>query len=526
MDMSLFRESISQHSSRLKHEYDDNEFNAVLAKAAYYGEATIKHIDTAITTFKEKASSGVTYEVYREGLADIGKAIWTAIIKVAQAIVRIAVNVKMFFLGGEKGLIKRIEKVRDAINKNEQFTGNISVPILKGTKGLSGFHELMTIVMDLVSGNAYLDAKLGGNGELSWDYKKSASDKHDRMEMFKDIDSSIGNPKYLNTVTADMNVRGIPQDASLLDVISMPTRLVTILAGDNSAISKTMGNAPDLDVMAKNVKYIKSGISKNGINPQLIASVGGKHDLKSIVEFKRLKGITKTSASKALDAIIDIAHKAFEGNVKGNVKKGKASTYNFEGYMRRIIKGGNASIKQTSKVAKSKGTSPELVTKIQHISRECHTVMNVLLNDYMEIVKDSKLLMHQVVQSLEKTDFKPIGSTNYNTDGESKTNGNPIIAVDYFKASIKKGDAFAVRSIIADMIARVKGDEKILNDAIDYAIQEGISVWEPYDGRVASTKWENIKQEYNFEKGRLVGNFCEERFDHVLELYKTSHHVY
>ena len=94
MDMSLFRESISQYSSRLKHEYADNEFNAVLAKAAYYGEATIKHIDKAIITFKEKASSGVTYEVYREGLADIGKAKWTAIIKVAQAIVRIAVNVK------------------------------------------------------------------------------------------------------------------------------------------------------------------------------------------------------------------------------------------------------------------------------------------------------------------------------------------------------------------------------------------------------------------------------------------------
>ena len=75
------------------------------------------------------------------------------------------------------------------------------------------------------------------------------------------------------------------------------------------------------------------------------------------------------------------------------------------------------------------------------------------------------------------------------------------------------------------MIARVKGDEKILNDAIDYAIQEGISVWEPYDGRVASTKWDTIKQECNFEKGRLVCNFCEERFDRVLELYRQSRYV-
>ncbi len=109
----------------------------------------------------------------------------------------------------------------------------------------------------------------------------------------------------------------------------------------------------------------------------------------------------------------------------------------------------------------------------------------------------------------------------------SKDSGsdNPIVSIRFFRDCVAKKDAFGIRSIIADMIPKVKGDEKVLNEAIYYAIHEGISVWEPYDGRVASTKWENIKEEYNFEKGRLVQNFCEERFDRVLELYKTRHHV-
>ena len=524
MDLSLFKESISQHSANLKAKADDLEFNAVMVKASYYGEASIRHIDKAISVFKEKASLGVTPTLYREGLADIGKAIWTAIIKIAQAIVRVAVNVKMFLIGGEKGLIKRLEKVRAKLDAKdtESFTGAITVPILKGNKGLSGFHRLMMVTMDLVSGNAFLDASVGVNGELTWDYTKDDIHKARRMYMLKDIEGVIGNPKHLNLDTTDVTVREIPQDASLMDVISMPTRLVTVLhqGGDASASSwsQILGNDPDLDKMAKTIKYMKSGISKKGIAPQLINNiVNGAHNLKGLVEFKKLDGITKTSASKSIDAVIDVMHKTFETTKKGDAKKKTATEYNFENYMRRVIKGGTACIKNMSKVAKSKGTSAELITRVQHISKECHTIMNVLLNDYMEVVKDAKLLMHQVVQSLEKGfNFKNGGRSSGSKDSGS---GNPIVSVQHFRDSVAKKDAFAVRSIMADMVRRQKGNKGVLEEAIKYAEDHGVSVWEDHNGREATTKWNSLEEEYNFEKETMVGNFSKIRFDRVLKLY-------
>ena len=72
---------------------------------------------------------------------------------------------------------------------------------------------------------------------------------------------------------------------------------------------------------------------------------------------------------------------------------------------------------------------------------------------------------------------------------------------------------------MADMIGRLKGNRGVFEDAIKYAEAHGVNVWEDHNGREATTEWDSLEEEYNFEKMTMVGNFSKIRFDRVLKLY-------
>ena len=84
---------------------------------------------------------------------------------------------------------------------------------------------------------------------------------------------------------------------------------------------------------------------------------------------------------------------------------------------------------------------------------------------------------------------------------------------------MEKKDKFAVKSVLADTIARTKGDKNELDDAIAYAASKGAFEWDAHDKKEATTKWNDKQEEYNFEKERLVQNFSKERYARVLKLY-------
>ena len=93
------------------------------------------------------------------------------------------------------------------------------------------------------------------------------------------------------------------------------------------------------------------------------------------------------------------------------------------------------------------------------------------------------------------------------------------MSIQFFRDCVAKKDAFGVRSIMADMIGRLKGNRGVFEDAIKYAEAHGVNVWEDHNGRETTTKWDSLEEEYNFEKGSMVGNFSKIRFDRVLKLY-------
>ncbi len=93
-----------------------------------------------------------------------------------------------------------------------------------------------------------------------------------------------------------------------------------------------------------------------------------------------------------------------------------------------------------------------------------------------------------------------------------------IVEIEYFRDSVKSLDFFAVKSVLADMIKRTKGNRADLEEAIRYAKDRGAFDWEAHDNHEATTNWNNINDKYNFEKERLVQNFSKVRYERVLKI--------
>ena len=90
MDMSIFRETVRQHSSRLKDEDGiESKLNSTINEASYYNSIALEKVDEKLTMFKEKINRNpnISDRLFKEGLADIGKTIWNAILKVLQQMV-------------------------------------------------------------------------------------------------------------------------------------------------------------------------------------------------------------------------------------------------------------------------------------------------------------------------------------------------------------------------------------------------------------------------------------------------------
>ena len=400
MDMSLFKETLKRHSIRLKEDAIEAEFNDAIIKATYYSETAMAKVDNVIKTFKEKASNGCTAVLYAEGIKDIGRAIWTAIINFGKAIVRIAINIKMMFIGGEKGLIKRLAVIKDKV-KDINGAIDAKLPVLKGKKGLAGFDDLVSILIDLASGDAYLSAKLTSNGELVWNPNETFVSKSERAYALGQILSmSAFGKEYM-----DAFARRIKQDGSLVDVFAAPARVYDSMFTEDGKTAKTivgatMGNDADIDAIEKYTNAVRSGVAKKGINAQLMKSIGSTDGkLKSAVSYETMQGLDKRTVVTTIDNIAKSIQTVFRASTKGDVRKGIGTTLNFEDCMRVVIKDTTKVMKSLNKTGKIID-NVEAATRVQNISKASATVMNVVLRDYTNMAGDIKLILHSVIKQM------------------------------------------------------------------------------------------------------------------------------
>lgn len=411
MDLGLFKETVSQHTKRLREEGMEDEYVRAMTEAHFYSENSLKQIDTTISLFKEKASKGCTEVLFNEGLKDIGSAIWKALVNIGRAIVRIAINIRMMFIGGEKSLVKRLLVVKDKIKamKDNEVT-SITIPVKKGGKGFADFDNLMDILLDLTSGNAFLKANISSSGVLEWDVDSSHKARLDRLEKFKSLQGMYGIGKHFGAGAMGLFAREIQQDGSLLDVFAAPARLYTIALGSKTSMADALlGNKADLDTVEKFVNGVKSNVVSSGVTDQLMKRLGvrgtdGK--LHNLIHYTTVKNVNKRDIVSVIDVVIQSINSAFAKSVKG--KGMDADIFNFEDYMKMLV----SSVKSVSKQVgrRADKADADVMTRVHAISKASTTVMNVVLRDYMNMAASTKLILSKIVKGLEKTtsDIKPI----------------------------------------------------------------------------------------------------------------------
>lgn len=89
----------------------------------------------------------------------------------------------------------------------------------------------------------------------------------------------------------------------------------------------------------------------------------------------------------------------------------------------------------------------------------------------------------------------------------------------YFINLIQKNDdIFAIKSALEGFIIHYRGNKKLCDAVIKYAMENSSFKWEEDDKRSSYRQFSNKKDEYYFEKERLVQNFTKERYEKVLIL--------
>lgn len=89
-----------------------------------------------------------------------------------------------------------------------------------------------------------------------------------------------------------------------------------------------------------------------------------------------------------------------------------------------------------------------------------------------------------------------------------------------FMKAVEENDVFAIKSELEGLIPLFKGEKIKCDQAIEYARKNSSFDWENDDGVFFGEGLKTTRQNYIYEKGRLVQNFTEDRYLKVLSLYR------
>ena len=407
MDISLFRESISQHSSRLKEDAELAAFNKAIITANYYSESVMVEVDGRINLFKEKVKNSSNVTIISEGVKDIGKAIWGAIVKFGKAILDLATRFKIFITGGEKGFLKKLEAIKSRISASESVGIDISVPVLKGENGLAGFPKLMEVISLCACGDIYLASNISSNGVVTWKYDE---DKSKRDEMFKELTMTYSMAKShvegLDTFkyTYDSGTHG----DSFIGLLIEPMRMCNTLVKDFSRKSYTSPDDYDISHIDIKLRDTVKGVASKGLNNQILKELGSTNgNLSGIMETVKWTGVNKAEVVKTLDSSITVIKDVFD-------KKDGAGAA-FKMALKIMIADSARMIKVLNKTHKSK---PERLAEIHSIGKSTSVLLNTILKEFASMANSVKVVLYDIVKMMSKQSkkVKPVGLKAHMTD--------------------------------------------------------------------------------------------------------------
>ena len=407
MDLSLFKESISQHSANLKGDAEMSAFNKAIIRANYYSESTMVNIENTINVFKENVKHSSDITLISEGVKDIGKAIWGAIVKFGKAILDLITRFKIFITGGEKGFIKKLEGIKSRISSSEGTGIDITVPVLKGENGLAGFPKLMEVISLCACGDVYLASNVSSSGVVTWKYD---ANKAEREELFKSLTDiytvSRTHAKYGGLTHLFKKPLGdVGTGDAFIHVLAEPLRMCDALVSDEFIDDTDDYNISHIDARLRD---IVKGVSGRGINTQILKEMGSKNGhISGIVDKTELKGINKLDVVKALDTVIR--------TIKGVFEDKKGPGFMFKYALKTMVSSSAAMVKSLNGSFKSK---PERLAEIHSIGKNTSVLLNTVLKEFASMANSVKVILYDIVKMLSKQSkkVKPVKLNAYMTD--------------------------------------------------------------------------------------------------------------
>ena len=91
---------------------------------------------------------------------------------------------------------------------------------------------------------------------------------------------------------------------------------------------------------------------------------------------------------------------------------------------------------------------------------------------------------------------------------------------NFFLKKVEEKNFFAVKSILADIILRTKGNKDEIDHAIKYAEDNGAFKWETDDGRQIPKVSDTSLKQFRALREMIIQNFSKEKYNKILELCK------
>lgn len=92
--------------------------------------------------------------------------------------------------------------------------------------------------------------------------------------------------------------------------------------------------------------------------------------------------------------------------------------------------------------------------------------------------------------------------------------------MERLKKIAERNNRIEIKSTIESYISYYDGDKEKCDNIVKFFIENSSFIWEKDDGITTHKKFNTKKDEYIFEKMRLIENFTKERYEKVIELYQ------
>ena len=449
------------------------QMETTINKAYYFCERAMNSIEGTVKShgalFREAAKRGATdediFEMFQEGIKEIGATIWTTVVTLYKAFIAAINSVRAFFVS-QKGVIRKLDKVVEILKANAtkkpKAGAKMNIPMLIKTDATDKKAIVANLIKSINSlfviseGGVYASAELhrSSGKVIVTDFDKYVSNigSLDPLKTFaanvkeltkaapsqETVLATIGKLAMSATNESDKNI-------SVIDsLITAPTLLLaTMVPIDTGVTRKVMTDPKGTSKILEYAKQMQQALAKKPVSTIMLDSITGEVSDKSLLPRLRANTVKYVSDEAYLN-IPELA-KGLEAS-KEQIKRlfvGKKE--NLAGLVGQIMTQTSKLLSQTKKssasldkVAKKAGNADGVndtkgVDEILAAAKAIVTACNLLVKDYTRTVAECKIgintLLNGVTKLVGKTISKEDGTgfeEDFEPEEDAKTGYTPV----------------------------------------------------------------------------------------------------